>query len=128
MQFNVHWVSFAAKSRAHTVFLCLTTSGHALNMLRHTQTNTNTHTKSTARGIYVSWGPSQELQYERAYIYGQAGRRQQAVSLSASILHILYRGHRYSSSSSYRFLSPSLVAAQKLMLKRSDAGFSVCGF
>lgn len=48
-------------------------------MLQHTQTNT--HTLSTVSVICVL-GPGQGEPYEKAYIYCQAGRRQELISQS----------------------------------------------
>ena len=53
--------------------------------------STHKHTLSTVRSI-CELGPSQRVQYERAYIYRQAGRRQEPVSLSHTVWCIV-RGH-----------------------------------
>lgn len=75
---------------------------------------TNKHALSTVRGTCVL-GPGQGEQYERAYIYDQAGRRRESVSLSVCLsVHrphtawSIFRGHQYNSSSTG--LSIHLVA------------------
>lgn len=77
MQFNVHY--FLLPRTVHILFLLSLTSAYTLKMFSHTQ---STGWSVCERGL------SQEVQYKKVYIYRQAGRRQEAVSLSASICHI----------------------------------------
>lgn len=100
MQFNVHRVLLPRTK--NVLFFCHTRVGTPKYIF---STQKHTHTHWAQLEVYVSWDQAKGVQYQRAYIYSQAGRRQwtKSVCLSHIVWHTV-KGHYYNSP----FYSPSV--------------------